>query len=109
MNAIAQLLLKKGMDLVGKLSFDIQTIIGLLPSIIKNAYIWSGIGSYVISLFVWLVVLSRVQVSYAYPFLSLGYIIAAVIGYYYLGESLSVYKITGICVICLGVMILSRG
>ncbi|MFH5181203.1 transporter [Paenibacillus sp. TAB 01] len=109
LNAIAQLLLKKGMNLIGNINLNVDSIISLIPSLLKNIFIWGGMGSYAISIFIWLIVLSRVQVSYAYPFLSIGYIVAAFIGYYYLGESLSIYKISGIGVICLGIIILSRG
>ena len=56
----------------------------------------------------WMVVLSRLEVGYAYPFLSLGYVVAAVAGYYFLGESLSILRIAGILVICLGVFMVAR-
>ena len=53
-------------------------------------------------------VLSRTEVSYAYPFLSIGYIIAAFVGYFYFGESMTLYKVGGIALICAGVFLLYR-
>ena len=53
-------------------------------------------------------VLSKVEVSFAYPFLSVGYVVAAVVGYYFFGEALSVIRIVGIVIICIGVYLISR-
>ena len=56
-----------------------------------------------------MLVLSKVEVSFAYPFLSIGYVVTAFAGYWLLGESLSVMRIVGILVICIGVYLISRG
>jgi multidrug transporter EmrE-like cation transporter len=109
LNALAQLLVKKGMTVIGKIDVSISSIGSLIPQLIVNGYIIGGLGSYVVSIFIWFVVLSRVQVSYAYPYLSIGYIITAVAAYLFLGESLSLYKIAGILIICVGIIILSIG
>ncbi|MDQ0202594.1 EamA family transporter [Pectinatus haikarae] len=108
LNAAAQLFLKKGMLVIGKVQISFDSIIVALPKICLNYHIWSGLTCYVISVLVWLVVLSRVEVSYAYPFLSIGYIVTAFIGYYFLGESMNLYKISGIIVICLGILLLYK-
>ena len=109
LNAFAQLFLKKGMTVIGKIDFTMSSIISLIPQLIVNGYIIGGMVSYLISIFAWFVVLSRVPVSYAYPYLSIGYVITAVAAYMFLGESLSLYKIVGIVVICAGIVILSLG
>jgi len=108
LNAVAQLMLKKGMLLIGSIQVSVDAILNMLPKLISNLYIWGGISCYIISVLVWLVVLSRVEVSYAYPFLSIGYILTAFVGYYFLGESMSAYKISGIFVICLGIALLYK-
>jgi len=74
----------------------------------SNPYLWSGLCCYALSIGLWLAVLSKVQVSLAYPMLSVGYIIAAVLGYVFLHESLSPHRMLGIGVICLGVVLISR-
>lgn len=108
LNAVAQLLLRKGMMLIGNVQVSLESILALFPKLIINIYIWGGLLGYAISVIVWLIVLSRLEVSYAYPFLSIGYIVTAVIGYYFLGESMSIYKISGIAVICAGIVLLYK-
>lgn len=106
LNAAAQLFLKKGMSVIGDVSVSMDGIISMLPKVCLEPYIWGGFGCYGVSILLWLVVLSKVEVSYAYPFLSIGYIAAAFVGYYYFGESMSMYKVCGIGVICMGIVLL---
>ncbi|WP_182186728.1 EamA family transporter [Pectinatus frisingensis] len=108
LNAIAQLVLKKGMSIIGVVQVDIPSIITMIMKAATNVYIYLGLLCYVLSFVVWLMVLSRSEVSYAYPFLSIGYIIAAFVGYFYFGESMSLYKLSGIALICIGVFLLYR-
>jgi len=67
-----------------------------------------GLACYVISVVVWIVGLSRVDVSIAYPMLSLGYVVNAFAAWYLFGEVLSVQKLVGIGVILVGVAIVAR-
>lgn len=108
LNAAAQLVLKKGMSQIGAIQVDVNSILTMVLKVSMNLYVWTGLIFYVISFLVWLMVLSRVEVSYAYPFLSIGYIIAAFVGYFYFGESMTLSKIGGIVIICLGVFLLYR-
>ena len=73
LNAAAQLVLKKGMSQIGSIQVDINSILTMVLKASTNIYVWSGLIFYVISFVVWLMVLSRVEVSYAYPFLSIGH------------------------------------
>ncbi len=108
LNAVAQIVLKKGMSLIGNISVDLNSIIHMVLKATTNVYIYLGLFCYVLSFLVWLVVLSRTEVSYAYPFLSIGYIVAAIVGYFWLGESMTFYKVGGIALICCGVFLLYR-
>ncbi|MBP3819302.1 MAG: EamA family transporter [Butyrivibrio sp.] len=106
LNTVAQLCLKQGMVSMGAVSLELA---GLLDFVIKAAtspFIMLGLSCYVASFAVWLVVLSRVEVSMAYPMLSIGYIATAAFGYCFWGESLGVYKMTGILLICAGVVVM---
>ena len=67
-----------------------------------------GLGCYGVSVVVWLMVLSRVDVSYAYPMLSVGYIVAALAGKIFFGESVDLVRWTGITTICIGVWLITR-
>jgi len=108
LNAFAQVLLKKGMLSIGYFEFNFQTIFPIIKKVTINSYILSGLASYVISVAIWLLVLARVEVSYAYPFLSVGYVVVTLIGYFIFQENLSWMRVIGITVIIVGVLLLSR-
>ncbi len=106
LNALAQVVLRKAMLLVP--AQPSAAPLRLALQLLSNPYLWSGLCCYALSIGLWLAVLSKVQVSLAYPMLSVGYIIAAMLGYVFLHESLSPYRMLGIGVICLGVILISR-
>src|SRR5678815_2024150 len=74
LNAAAQLLLKAGMSQIGHFEFSMANALPIGLQVAGNPSILTGLCLYMISVVVWLLVLSRVQVSYAYPMLSIGYI-----------------------------------
>ena len=106
LNAIAQLLIRKGMLCIGTVGVDNFT--QNIGAMITNLWLWGAMVSYAVSILLWMSVLSKVEVSFAYPFLSIGYIFAAVIGYMVFNENLSMTRIAGIIVICIGVILISR-
>ncbi len=106
LNALAQLLIRKGMLSIGEVGMtEITSHIGAM---ITNWWLWGAMLSYGVSILMWMSVLSKVEVSFAYPFLSVGYIVAAIVGYALFNENLSITRILGIIVICLGVVLISR-
>lgn len=104
LNTSAQLFLKQGLQSVGSMDLAMPRVLPLVAEIASNAFILGGLSCYVLSFCAWLVVLSRVEVSIAYPMLSLGYIVTAAAGWYFWGESLTVTKMAGIFLICAGVV-----
>ncbi len=108
LNTVAQLLLKSGMSQIGHFEFNMANIVPIGMKVALNVPIMSGLCTYVMSVAVWLLVLSRVQVSYAYPMLSIGYVVNAVAAYYLFGESMSVMRMSGIFIIIAGVYVISR-
>jgi len=62
----------------------------------------------VVSVGAWLVVLSRVDVSIAYPMVSLGYIITVILGKVLFNETVTAQRMLGVAIICLGVLIVAR-
>lgn len=108
LNAAAQLLLKAGVRNLGELSLSIDTFFSTAVSVGTQLPIIGGLFCYGISVFVWIIGLSRVDVTIAYPMLSLGYVINAVLAWYLFGEVLSMQRIIGITVILIGVWILAR-
>jgi multidrug transporter EmrE-like cation transporter len=107
-NTTAQLLLKLGMERIGVFQLQWQTLGPLLLKVAVNPFIILGMFCYMASVGSWLVVLSRVDVSYAYPLVSFGYILTAFAGYFWFQESLSFVRISGILVIMLGVYLITR-
>ncbi|MGN6454584.1 MAG: EamA family transporter [Steroidobacteraceae bacterium] len=70
--------------------------------------LWYAIFAYGLSLIVWLIGLSRVPVSQAYPLLSLGYVINIGLAWWLLGEVPNVQRVAGIGVIVVGVVLVTR-
>lgn len=108
LNASAQLLLKAGMNQIGHFEFGFTNVLPISLKVMSNLPIVTGLVAYVVSVVVWLLVLSRVQVSYAYPMLSIGYVVNAIVAYYLFGETISVIRMTGIFVIIAGVFMVSQ-
>lgn len=106
LNCLAQVFMRKGMLIVGKLS--LSCVLESLPVLIINVWLWLAFVCYGVSVILWMVVLSKVEVSLAYPLSSVGYVITLVIGYLFMNESLDIYKIFGIAVIMFGVALVSK-
>ena len=108
LNASAQLALKEGMRRIGYFNFGLENCGRILLAVAASPYILAGLACYVVSVAVWLLVLSRVEVSYAYPLLSIGYIVTAVVGHAFFHEALGPSRWAGILVICAGVWLITR-
>ncbi|HGK7303004.1 MULTISPECIES: SMR family transporter [Stenotrophomonas] len=110
LNASAQLFLRKGMPNVSLVTN--QGVLELAQGAIRivlNPWVFSGLSCYAISIVLWMYVLSKVQVSFAYPFLSVGYVIVVGAAYLFFREPVSVMKLAGIALICAGVVLVARG
>ena len=108
LNAGAQLLLKAGVRAVGHFEFTAANIVPVGLRIASQWPIIGGLACYVISVAVWIVGLSRVDVSIAYPMLSLGYVVNAFLAWYLFGEVLTMQRLLGIAIILVGVVVLTR-
>lgn len=108
LNAFAQIALKQGMRTIGHFAFSLENILPVGARVFLNPFVLTGLFCYVVSVLVWLMALSRVEVSYAYPLLSVGYIVAAFAGQIFFHEGLTPVRWAGILVICLGVYLITR-
>ena len=110
LNAAAQLLLKAGARSVGAISMSDgsaaiwRSAIGLA----QHPGIFGGLVCYAISVVVWIIALSRVDVSIAYPMLSIGYVVNAALAWWLFGEQVSAQRWLGIAVIIIGVVLVAR-
>ncbi len=108
LNAVAQLLLKAGTNAVGAIHLTPENWFEIGLKLATQLPIIGGLACYMISVVVWIIGLSRVDVTIAYPLLSLGYIINAIGAWYFLGEVVSAQRILAITVIIIGVILLAK-
>ena len=108
LNAGAQLLLKAGTNSVGVFEFSRDNIVPVGWKLATEPHIAGGLGCYVISVVVWIIALSRVEVSIAYPMLSVGYVVNALAAWYLFGEAVTPMRLIGIGVIIIGVYLVAR-
>lgn len=108
LNAAAQLLLKAGTNAVGHFDFHLENILPIGMKVAFQPFIMGGMACYAVSLVVWIMALSRVPVSIAYPMLSIGYVVNAIIAHYWFGEALVMQKALGIGFIIIGVVLVAK-
>ncbi len=108
LNAVAQLLLKKGTNAVGAIHLNAENWLSTGLQLATQLPIIGGLSCYVISVVVWIIGLSRVDVTIAYPLLSIGYIVNAIGAWYFLGEVLSLQRMLAIGIIIIGVALLVK-
>lgn len=107
-NAAAQLLLKQGMLSLGPIAMSADTAIQRLFQIVFNPWVFAGLATFVISMASHLYVLSKVDLSFAYPFLSLAYVAVAILAWLLFKEELGAMKIAGIAFICVGTVLIAQ-
>jgi multidrug transporter EmrE-like cation transporter len=98
-SAIAQIFLKLGTIRAG--SMDILKLF-------SNVYTLSGLCLYGLSAFLWVFAISKVQLSFAYPMASLGYVIVFGLSYWIFGEFISIRRAIGLVTIVIGVVIIAK-
>lgn len=108
LNAVAQLLLKAGTNAIGPFEFHWDNVLPVGMKLAAHPAILGGMTCYAVSLVVWIMALSRVPVSVAYPMLSIGYLLNALAAWAWFGEALGAQKLLGIGCIILGVWLIAR-
>jgi multidrug transporter EmrE-like cation transporter len=108
LNATAQILMKAGTNAIGHFEFSAENILPIGLKLATEWHIIVALGCYALSVVVWILALSRVPVSIAFPMLSMAYVVNALAAWYLLGEAFNPTKLAGMGVIILGVIIISR-
>jgi drug/metabolite transporter (DMT)-like permease len=108
LNALAQLGLKAATRATGPIVATDARVWQRGQELLTQPSLWFALFAYGLSVIVWLVGLSRVPVSQAYPLLSLGYVINIGLAWWLLGEVPNVQRVAGIGVIVLGVVMVAR-
>jgi multidrug transporter EmrE-like cation transporter len=107
-NFLSQIMLKKGMSVIGEVGLNASSIVSSLLAAVFNSWIFFGLLMMVISMASHLVVLSRVEISFAYPFLGLSFVLITLYGHAVLGESVNAWRVVGVLLICTGVALVAR-
>lgn len=108
LNTSGELLMKQGMTLVGELDLSLVALPATALRVLLSPFNLAGLVAYGASAALWFVVLSKAQLSYALPLVSLTYVTAAVGSWLLFRDSLSFSRVFGIALICCGVFLVSR-
>lgn len=108
LSVTGEFLLKAGMNQVGVLSLTPKAFASGLLKAFSNPRILAGFALIFCGSLIWLAVLSRVELSWAYPLLSLGYLFVVLTSWFFLGEAFSLLRVMGTLFICLGVYLIFR-
>ena len=108
LNAAAQILMKAGTNAIGYFEFSASNILPIGWKLATEWHIIAALFCYALSVVIWILALSRVPVSIAFPMLSMAYIVNAIAAWWLLGEAFNPTKLVGMAVIIVGVIILSR-
>ena len=108
LNVAGQLSLKYGMSQIGNFSLSLSTLPPVFLKAATNLNVLLGLVCYGLGFLVWLIVLAKAEVSYAYPLISLGYVFTAILARFMFGEAVSFTRMAGILVTCLGVFLIAR-
>jgi multidrug transporter EmrE-like cation transporter len=107
---LGQLAMKHGISsgrLVARLG-EVSSVYSYFISAFTNPFVLGGFLLYGLSSLFWLIVLGRVQLSYAYPLVSMGYVLAVFLSWLLFKEQVGTMRVVGLAVICVGVTLLSR-
>lgn len=105
-----QLCLKIGMNQLGELNLSsLRSIVQTFVQVFTTPLVLLGLAFYGVSSIFWLVVLSRVDLSYAYPLLAMMYVLIPLASKYILHETVPPRRWLGIAVVVVGVLLVSSG
>jgi multidrug transporter EmrE-like cation transporter len=106
--SISELAMKKAISSFGELSLRSLLSWSFHLNIFTNPYVLFALGLYGISVLLWLIVLSRVPLSYAYPLVSISYVLVVLASKWILGEPVSLTRWVGVLLICSGVILIAK-
>ncbi len=106
---IGQIFLKKGMNEVGAMDFSsLQSIVPQFIKAFMNISVLAGFFFYFLSSLFWMIVLSKVELSFAYPLLSVGYVAVLLASWFFFNETISLVRWGGVVFILLGVSLIAQ-
>ncbi|MBW1918283.1 MAG: EamA family transporter [Deltaproteobacteria bacterium] len=106
-NVSGQLLLKHGMTRIGNFDLSLANLYPVFFKAATSRYVIMGLFCYGIGFMIWLIVLAKAEVSYAYPLISLGYVFTALLAWSLFGEAVTLARMAGIVITCVGVFLIA--
>ncbi|NCO41359.1 MAG: EamA family transporter [Armatimonadetes bacterium] len=106
LGAVGQLLLKTGMDAARAVAGD--STLDLLRHGFLQPRVLGGFLLYGVSSVLWMLVLSKQQLSFAYPMIAVGYVVVVFLSWLLLKEEVGLLRVSGLALICLGVALVAR-
>ena len=106
--SLAQLTLKAGMNQVTDATGEVTVSTASIKAIVTNVLVWGGLALFGVSAIVWIFVLSRTSLSFAYPFVALTYLVIVVVDRFVLHESVPPVRWAGVGLIMAGIVLVSR-
>jgi drug/metabolite transporter (DMT)-like permease len=107
LNVAGQLSLKFGMSKMGNFSLSLPALSSVFLRAATNPFVILGLFCYGTGFMVWLIVLAKAEVSYAYPMISLGYVFTAILAWQLFGEHVTAFRMVGILITCVGVFLIA--
>jgi drug/metabolite transporter (DMT)-like permease len=103
-----QLLLKKGLLIIGQTPHSLSELGPFLLKAYSNLYVISAVVLTIITALAWILAVSRAELSHIYPFMALSYVVVAIFSLWLFSENVTAIRWLGIALICVGVFFVAR-
>ncbi len=104
-----QLILKQQVSTISNVPSGFDLIPFYIKFILTRPLVMSGFVSAVLASVAWIGAITKFELSYAYPFMSLNFVVVAILSFFLFHDTFNWYKILGLVVICIGIIIISKG
>lgn len=110
LGVVSQLIIKWKMSAFSFEDYETwQEKFALAFSMLLNPYIMIALVLTLLAGVIWMIAMTKFEISYAYPFTVLGLVFMTIFSFIFFGESINIYKLIGIVFIILGIVVISRG
>jgi len=103
-----QVMLKKSVSLQGEVAFSLRSLFAFFINLLKDWHFWVALVCYGAAFLLWLIVLSRLKLSLAYPFTSLMYVLVLAASWYFFDERITPSHLIGAGLILAGILFITR-
>lgn len=104
----SQLIMRWQVSLAGPLPKDMPGKIHFFAVLLLNPWVISGIVATFLSGVTWLLAMTKFEISYAYPFVGLNYVLVLAASILLFQESLTINKLVGTAIVVFGIVVIAR-